>query len=164
MRAAERRRAAQTGRDRCARPPRGGRPSRHLSHSLHAVLRQSPPTPSARAAGRRAPGAASGGGAPRPPRSRLTPAGPRARPPGGGGRGGTAPWTDRRPACGPWRPDLHTRPARWLCPVPFPGAWQEARMTACRGLNATVLPKPRARHERTRTPQRKPRETNHHRG
>lgn len=34
---------AQTGRDRCARPPRGGRPSRHLSHSLPA---RSPPIPS----------------------------------------------------------------------------------------------------------------------
>lgn len=56
----------ETGRDRCARPPRGGRPSRHLSHSLPPALRQSPPKASAEATGCGAPGAASGGGAPRP--------------------------------------------------------------------------------------------------
>lgn len=56
----------ETGRDRCARPPRGGRPSRHLSHSLPS---RAPPIPSESqrpAAGCGAPGAASGGGAPRP--------------------------------------------------------------------------------------------------
>lgn len=47
------------GQVRAASPRR--RLSRHLSHSFHAALRQSLPTPSARAAGRRAPGAASGG-------------------------------------------------------------------------------------------------------
>lgn len=100
MRASERpRAAAETGRDRCARPPRGGRPSRHLSHPRPACAppipaaspRRGAPEPSARCGER---GRSWGRGAalnpcaparPRAPRTAPDAPGRRARP-GGGGR------------------------------------------------------------------------------
>lgn len=70
----------ETGRDRCARPPRGGRPSRHLSHSLPS---RAPPIPSEiqrRGHGLRSARCGERGRSSAPARRRLTPEGP----PGGG--------------------------------------------------------------------------------
>lgn len=182
MRASERRRAAQTGRDRCARPPRGGRPSRHLSHSLPA---RSPPIPSEiqrQGDGRRSArcGERRRSSAPAAP-PLLTPAGLPARPcPPGPGREGRrdlprpqlpsrAHHLDR-PAGRPGVPGIHQRTLlpragsarfRSLPAFQAPGTRPRAPLG---GFRAAVLPEPGAFHHQTQTPRPKPGEMNHHRG
>lgn len=103
----------ETGRGRCARPPRGGRPSRRSSHSLRS---RAPPRPSGPSARPRAaaPGAASGGGAPRltPARPRRPPAELARLPASPAGLGGAPPHPEAQPA-----PTLPCSPQ-----LPTPGA------------------------------------------
>lgn len=100
----------ETGRDRCARPPRAAAEAGtchilSLARSTNPLRQPAPGRP-----GCRAPGAAGGGGAPGAAASRLTPAGPPGRP--------RRPGLCARPHQPPGRPPIGAALPRTGRPVP----------------------------------------------